>query len=203
MGKVVYSLSTSLDGYVAGPDDGPENGLGTRGGEHIFDWYWSGDDQIGDSGLFSPEGANRAVVQQMIAESGAMVSGRRTWDITNGWGGSHPFPGMGIVLLTHNPPETIPQGDSEIRVVTSGIEEAVAVAQELAGERTVSFAGASAGKQALAAGLVDEILVNVAPILLGGGVRMFDVFDGDSIRLEPIATIPGPHVTHLRYRVLR
>ena len=203
MAKVVYSLSTSLDGFVAGPNDGPENGLGERGGMHIFDWYMDDGEPIGDTGLFSPQGANRAVVAQMIAESGAMVAGRRTWDITNGWGGSHPFPGMGIVLLTHEAPAEIPQGDSEIRVVTSGIEEAIAVAKELAGDKTVSFAGASAGKQALAAGLVDEILVNVAPILLGAGVRMFDEWGGDSIRLEPIATIAGPHVTHLRYRVLR
>src|SRR6478609_896796 len=102
MSKVVYSLSASLDGFVAGPGDGPEHGLGLRGGEHIFDWYMSGDDQIGDTGLFSPEGANRAVVERMMAESGAMITGRRTWDITNGWGGTHPFPGMtGIVLLTH------------------------------------------------------------------------------------------------------
>ena len=140
----------------------------------------------------------------MYEESGAFVFGRRTYDITNGWGGRHPVNGVPVFVLTHNPPpaETVPKGPSNLTFVTDGIESAIRQAKAAAGDKHVKLGGASPGKQALRAGLVDEILVHLAPYLLGGGVRLFDVL-ANGVRLEKLSVSDGPLATHLRHRVAR
>ncbi|MBV9496412.1 MAG: dihydrofolate reductase family protein, partial [Acidobacteria bacterium] len=103
MSKVVIDMSMSLDGYVAGPDDGKEHPLGKNGGEHIFDWFFSGTEEHGGP-MFRPEpGANTAEIDRMFAESGAFIFGRRTYEIANGWEGRHPVKGLPVFILTHEP----------------------------------------------------------------------------------------------------
>jgi dihydrofolate reductase len=204
MPKVIIDMTMSLDGYVAGPEDGPADPLGKHGGMAIFDWYFSGSTEYRDP-LFKPEpGANLAEVQRMFDESGAFIFGRRTYDITHGWNGRHPVNDAPLFILTHNPPpaEAVPTGPSRITFVTDGIESAVRQSKAAAGGRHVKLGGASPGKQALRAGLVDEILVHVAPYLLGGGVQLFDTLE-NGVRLEKLSASDGPHATHIRYRIVR
>jgi dihydrofolate reductase len=180
MPKVIIDMTMSLDGYVAGPEDGPEFPLGKHDGMAIFDWYFSGTEEY-RTPLFKPEpGPNLDQVKRMYEESGAFIFGRRTYDITKGWGGR----------------------PSNLTFVTDGIESAIRQAKAAAGDKHVKLGGASPGKQALRAGLVDEILVHLAPYLLGGGVRLFDVL-ANGVRLEKLSVSDGPLATHLRYRVAR
>ena len=202
MSKVVIDMTMSLDGFVAGPDDGKANPLGRHGGEHIFDWYFSGEEEYRDP-VFRPEpGVNLDEVERMFAESGAFIFGRRTYDITDGWGGRHPVNGLPVFVMTHEPPDDPPPGPSNLTFVTDGIEDAIRQARAVAGGKDVRLGGASPGKQALAAGLCDEILIHLAPYLVGGGVRLFDALQ-DGIPLEKLSVSDGPLATHLRYRVVK
>jgi dihydrofolate reductase len=204
MPHVIIDMTMSLDGFVAGPEDGPEFPLGKHGGHRIFDWYTSGSKAV-RAPLFKPEpGPNLEQVERMFAESGAYVFGRKTYDITHGWGGRHPVDGAPVFVLTHQPPpaDTVPQGPSHLTFVTDGIESAIRQAKAVAGDKHVKLGGASPCKQALRAGLVDQLLIHLAPYLLGGGVRLFDTLP-DGVRLEKLEVSDGPLATHLRYRVLR
>jgi dihydrofolate reductase len=202
MTKVVIDMSMSLDGFVAGPDDGSEDPLGRHGGMHVFDWYFSGTEEYRDP-VFRPEpGVNRDEVERMFAETGACIFGRRTYEIANGWDGRHPVNGVPVFVLTHDPPADFPAGPSNLTFVTDGIESAIRQARAVAGDKDIKLGGASPGKQALAAGLCDEILVHLAPYLLGGGVRLFDELP-DGIQLEKRSVSDGPFATHLRYGVVR
>jgi dihydrofolate reductase len=127
-------------------------------------------------------------------------SGRRTYEIATGWGGSHPVNGAPTFVLTHDPPADYPRGPSNLTFVTDGIESAIRQAREVAGGKDNKLGGASPGQQALAAGLCDEILIHLAPYLLGGGVRLFDRLLA-GIGLEKLSVSDGPYATHLRYRV--
>jgi dihydrofolate reductase len=138
----------------------------------------------------------------MFAESGAFIFGRRTYEIANGWGGRHPVNGAPTFVLTHHPPAEFPRGPSNLTFVTDGIESAICQASAAAGDKDIKLGGASPGQQALAAGLCDEILVHIAPYLLGGGVRLFGALP-DGIRLEKLSVSDGPFATHVRYRVVR
>src|SRR5437868_5522106 len=145
MPKVIIDMTTSLDGYVAGPEDGPEFPLGKHGGHAIFDWYTSGTEEYRSS-LFKPEpGPNLDEVKRMFAESGAYIFGRRTYEITRGWGGRHPVNGAPVFVLTHRPPpaESVPSGPSNLTFVTDGIASAVHQAQAVAGDKHVKLGGAS------------------------------------------------------------
>ncbi|MET3898379.1 dihydrofolate reductase [Devosia sp. UYZn731] len=202
MSKVVIDMTMSLDGYVAGPNDGKAYPLGQHGGMAIFDWYTSGTEQV-QTPLFRPApGANRDEVDAMFADSGAFIFGRRTYDITDGWGGRHPVNGVPVFVLTHNPPRDFPRGPSNLTFVTDGIASAIEQARGVANGKQIKLGGASPGKQALAGGLCDEINVHIAPYLLGGGVRLFDELP-DGIRLEKLHISNGPLATHIRYKVLR
>jgi dihydrofolate reductase len=201
MSLVVIDMSISLDGFVAGPDDGSAHPLGTHGGEHVFDWYFSGSEEYRDP-LFRPApGPNRDEVAKMFAESGAFIFGRRTYEIAKGWGGRHPVNGVPTFVLTHNPPADYPRGPSNLTFVTDGIESAIRQARAVAKGKATKLGGTSTGKQALAAGVCDEILIHLAPYLLGGGVRLFDALPR-GIRLEKLSVSDGPFATHLRYRVV-
>jgi len=201
MSKVVIDMSMSLDGFVAGPDDGQEDPLGTHGGAHVFDWYFSGREEFRNP-LFRPEpGANRDEVAKMYDESGAFIFGRRTYEIANGWNGRHPVNGVPVFVLTHRPPADYPRGPSNLTFVTDGIASAIRQARAVADGKDIKLGGASPGKQALAAGVCDEILVHVAPYLLGDGVRLFDTLPA-GIRLEKLSVTDGPFATHMRYRVV-
>ena len=199
MGKVVVSLSASLDGFIAGPNDGPGNPLGDGGGP-LFDWWSAGTERIGPDDRFRPPGASLPVVKEAF-DCGAIIAGRRTFDIARGWGGHHPI-GAPFFLLTHTPPERWVGPGTEGTVVTDGIESALEQAQAVAGERTVAVVAADVARQYLDAGLLDEINIDLVPILLGSGVRLFPELP-TPIELECTRVVESINVTHLRYAVLR
>ncbi|HEV2284864.1 MAG TPA: dihydrofolate reductase family protein [Steroidobacteraceae bacterium] len=201
--KVVIDMSVSLDGCIAGPGDGaPQAPLGGRGAQQLFDWLFSGDAPYAGS-MFRPSGANRQVVAEMFARAGAMLTGRRTYEIAHGWNGTHPVNAIPVVVLTHAPPAHPPQGRSQLVFVSEGIEAAVARARELAGDKDVGIGGASVAQQALRAGLVDELYLHVAPLLLGEGLRLFEGLGSREIHLRRVSALEAPHATHVRYQVLR
>jgi dihydrofolate reductase len=126
------------------------------------------------------------------------------YDITRGWGGSHPV-GVPVVVVTHvapAPQEEVPQGETPFTFATGGVEDAVAEAAAIAGEREVYLmSAASVGRQALAAGLIDVLRIHVAPVVLGGGTRLFDEGGVGPVALEPLRVVAAPRATHLEYRV--
>jgi dihydrofolate reductase len=200
--KVVIDMTMSLDGFVAGPDDGKQYPLGRHGGMHIFDWYFSGSEQYRSHLFRIDPGPDRDQVERMFQESGAFIFGRKTYDITDGWGGRHPVDGVPVFILTHEPPAEYPRGPSNLTFVTDGIASAIRQAAKVAGAKDIKLQGASPGKQALAEGLCDEILVHVAPYLLGGGVRLFDLL-AHGIQLEKLSVSEGRLAIHIRYKVLK
>jgi dihydrofolate reductase len=195
MGKVIVDLSISLDGYIAGPNDGPGNGLGD-GGEALFEWMNVNMDAYGTRDFINPPPASREVVEEWFG-GGAIISGRRTYEIANGWGGRHPM-GVPFFVLTHDPPDVDP---GEGTFVTDGIESALEQARAVAGEKTIGLCAADVAQQFLRAGLLDEIQVSVAPVLLGGGIRLFE--DGVTIAMRQARAIPSDGVTHLRYEIVK
>ena len=202
MTQIFTALSASLDGYIAGPDDGPQQPLG-RGGMRLFDWYSDGDTPSRYYESFKLSAASAEVFDAVAGRVGAVISGRRTYDITDGWGGDGPLPGAPLFVLTHQVPEHVPQGEPPYTFVTDGIESAVEQARAAAGGKDVSLMGSAAVQQALRAGLLDEIEIHLIPVLLGGGVRLLDHLGDDPVDLERIEVVDAPGVTHLHYRVVR
>jgi dihydrofolate reductase len=206
MSKVVLELSMSLDGFIAGPNDGPDNGLGD-GGDALFKWYSSGDTDFplpGTDMVFKISRASAEFLRPSWMNIGASVAGRRTFDIAHGWGGNPPGGAdEPHFVVTHTVPQEWVKPGSPFTFVTDGVESAVRQAKEAAGGKNIDLMGASIAQQCLNAGLLDEIQVDLAPVLLGGGVRLFDHLDSAPIELEPIAVVQGLGVTHLRYRVVK
>ena len=203
MGKVTTGLSMSLDGFIAGPNDGRERPLG-EGGDLLFAWYSSGDTEYGLPGTemvfrVSPQSAE--LLREAHTKMGAFVTGRRTFDITNGWGGSPPL-GVPTFVLTHTVPQEWVYDGSPFTFVTDGVESAVEQARAVAGKKDVAVGAASIVQQCLKAGLLDEIHVDLVPVLLGGGVRLFDHLGTGPIELERTEVVEAPDVTHLTFRVV-
>jgi dihydrofolate reductase len=203
MGKVIFNITVSLDGFVAGPNDSPENGLGD-GGDALFNWYFSGDTEV-----FMSEGVPPLKVSKQSAEIlkeafgnyGAGVWGRRTFDIAHAWGG-HP-PGSPAFIVTHNAPQEWVKEGSPFTFITDGVESAIRQAKKAAGDKDVVVCTATILQQCLNAGLMDEIHLDVAPLLLGKGVRLFDHLDIDPIKLERIRVVDAPGVTHIGFGVVK
>jgi dihydrofolate reductase len=194
----------SLDGYIAGPNDGPENSLGD-GGEQLFKWYSSGDADFkwpSDTMTSRVSAASAAHLREMIPTIGALVTGRRTFDIAHAWGGRHPLD-VPVVVMTHAIPPEWAGKDSIFTFVSDGVESAVARAQKIAGNKNVAVGAASITQQCLKAGLLDEIHIDLVPVLLGGGVRLFDHLGIEPIELECLRVIQAPGVTHLAFRVVK
>lgn len=204
MGKVGTGMSTSLDGFIAGPNDGPENPLGD-GGESLFAWYFGGDveyEMPGTEMVFRVSPASAGVLRERFGTAGALVTGRRTFDIANGWGGRTPL-GVPAFVVTRSVPEEWAYEGSPFTFVTDGVESAVERAKAVAGDKDVGVSAASIAQQCLRAGLLDEIHVDLVPVLLGGGVRFFDHLGTEPVELERTGVIEAPGVTHLRFRVVR
>ena len=203
MGKVTFNMTMSLDGFVAGPNDDPENGLGD-GGDGLFIWYFSGDTEV-----FMSEGVPPLKVSKQSAELlkesfstlGAGIWGRRTFDIAHAWGGNPP--GSPAFIVTHHVPQEWVKEGSPFIFVTDGVESAIQQAKEAAGDKDVVICTPSILQQALKAGLVDELHVDVAPLLIGGGVSLFDRLGIGPINLECIRVVNAPNVTHLSFRVVK
>lgn len=200
MGDVVVGMSVSVDGFVAGPNDGPGNPLGD-GGDRLFAWWTAGSERVGPDDRFRPPAASREVVRRMF-DCGAVIAGRRTFDIAQGWGGRHPA-GCPFFVLTHRVPDRWVGPGTDGTAVTDGIEHALALAQAVAGDRDVSVMSASVARQYLRATLVDEIRLDVVPVVLGGGIRLFDGTVGHAVELRRTLVVPSDGVTHLHYRVVR
>jgi dihydrofolate reductase len=203
MGKVVFNMTMSLDGFVAGPNDGPENGLGD-GGEALFNWYFNGDTEIpiSDGQMILKVSAQSAEILKAAFETyGAGVWGRRTFDIAKAWGG-HP-PGSPCFIVTHTVPQKWVYEGSPFTFVTDGVESAIRQAKQVAGDKDVVVCTPSILQQCLNAGLMDEIHLDVAPLLLGKGVRLFDHLDIEPIDLECIRVVQAPDVTHLSFHVVK
>jgi len=203
MGKVTFNMTMSLDGFVAGPNDGPENGLGD-GGDGLFNWYFSGDTEVFMSEGVPPLKVSKQsaeILKEAISSYGAGVWGRRTFDIAHAWGGNPP--GSPAFIVTHNVPQEWVKEGSPFIFVTDGVESAIRKAMKAAGDKDVVICTPSILQQALKAGLVDEIHVDVAPILIGGGVSLFNQLGIGPINLECIRALQTPHVTHLGFRVVK
>jgi dihydrofolate reductase len=200
MGAVIVGLSVSADGFIAGANDGPDNPLGD-GGERLFTWMSAGPEKNRMGPWFAPPDASREVIEGWLTDCGAIVSGRRTFDIAGGWKHGHPIDAP-IFVVTHDPP-TSGEWSPRVSFVSDGLERAVELAQEVAGDKKVSVCAASVTQQLLRAGLLDEIDLSVVPCMLGSGVRLFDHLGPKPVPLEQTGVIESDGVTHVRYRVLR
>ncbi len=204
MSMVFVELSMSLDGFVTGPNDSPEQPLG-EGGESLFKWYSSGDTAFplpGTDMVFQVSRASADLLQAEWNTIGAMVAGRRMFDIAHAWGG-YPPGGGPCFIVTHNPPQEWLKDGSPFTFVTDGVKSAVRQAKIAAGNKNVSISSANIMQQCLKAGLLDEIHVDLVPVLLGSGVRLFEHLGSAPIQLETIRVVEAQDVTHLRYRVVK
>lgn len=196
MAATVLYMSMSLDGFVAGPHDGPGNGLGD-GGERLHDWIGQGD-LAAAAERFDP--ADREVVDEFMT-TGAVLAGRGTFEPAGGWGGDH-HDGVPIYIISrHEAPEQFAHWPNVTYLDDVG--EAVRRAKEAAGEKDVLVHGAAVTQLLLAEGLLDEIQIHLVPVLLGEGRRLFDGLGTEHVELETVAVARGREVTHLRYRVRR
>jgi dihydrofolate reductase len=204
VGKVSTGLSMSLDGFIAGPNDGPARPLGD-GGERLFAWYSSGDTEYrlpGTEMVFKVSPQSAELLREAHSKMGAFVTGRRTFDITNGWGGRPPL-GVPTFVVTHTVPQEWVYEGSPFTFVTDGVESAVEQARAVAADKGVAVGAASIAQQCIRAGLLDEIHVDLVPVLLGDGVRWFEHLGTTPIELESTRVIEAPGVTHLTFRVLK
>jgi len=195
MSKVIVELSMSLDGFVAGPGDDVSQ---------LFKWYFSGNVEIpvqaGRMALkVTPESAE--VLQDGMKTMGAMVTGRRNFDSAGAWGGHPPF--EPTIVLTHRvAPEWMKPGSPFI-FVTDGIESAIREAKKAAGDKDVAVATPSITQQCLKAGLLDGIHIDLVPVLLGQGIRLFEHLGIEPVQLEATEVVEAPGVTHLTFRVIK
>ena len=204
MGKVRTGHSTSLDGFIAGPNDGPEAPMG-HGGERLLGWYATGDTEYrlpGTEMVFKVSAQTAELLRETRTTTGALVTGRRTFDLTNGWGGRHPLD-VPVFVVSHTVPQEQVSEGSPFTFVTEGVEDAVEQARAVAGEKDVAVGAASIAQQCIRAGLLDEVHINLVPVLLGGGVRLFEHLGITPIELESTRVVEAPGVTHLGFRVLR
>ena len=199
MGKVIAAITTSGDGYITGPEDGPEYGLG-KGGERLHYWVMGGPWTYDGGHHFAMNGPDKDFYDELEAGMGASIVGRGMYDAAGAWGGTNPFPGP-LFVLTHRLQDQ-PESASGFTFV-SGLDEALVQATGVAGGKDVSIGGgADVIRQALAAGRVDELVLSTAPVILGSGKRLFDGFDHD-VDLEIVKAVSSTFATHVRYAVKR
>jgi dihydrofolate reductase len=215
MGKLKLDISMSLDGFVAGPNPTLEQPLG-EGGERLHEWA------VGLAAWRKRHGleggttnVDDEVLEESLRDAGAVVMGRRmfsggrgAWEAdprAEGWWGDDPPFRVPVFVLTHHAREPVTkQGGTSYAFVTDGIEAALEQARAAAEDKDVALAGgASVAQQYLRAGLLDEVQIHVAPVLLGGGVRLFEQLGAGAVQLEGTRVIESPAVTHLRYRVVK
>lgn len=186
MSKLILAFSMSLDGFVAGPDVSVDEPMG-KGGERLHEWIFQSDSAV-----------DKDMAAELAPRLGAVLVGRRTFDVGLGPWGDTPFP-VPTFVLTHEKRPPLAMKSGTFTFVTDGIESALDQARAAAGGKDIVVMGAETARQYLAAGLVDEIVLQLVPILLGGGPRLFD--DHGGIDLETTRAVVSPSVTHLRFSV--
>ncbi|MBV9790189.1 MAG: dihydrofolate reductase family protein [Chloroflexi bacterium] len=189
-------MSVSLDGFVAGPHDEIDQ---------VFRWYGSGDTEFpfpGSDMVFKVSHASAERLHEASQTVGAIVTGRRNFDNAHGWANKPPL-GVPHFVVTHNIPQEWVYEGSMFTFVTDGVASAVAQARQVAGEKDVAVSSANIMRQCLKAGLLDEIHIDLVPVLLGDGIRMFEQLGSEPIELEQLRVVAGAGVTHLRYRVVK
>lgn len=196
--QVIVDITMSLDGYVTAPGAGPRHGLGV-GGEPLHDW------------AFNRAPANQKILDDMFARSGAVIMGRRLFDVIDGPDGWNDEVGYGaerdqtaappVFVLTHEAPDTWRLGD-RFTFVTDGLHSALDQARAVVGEKdVVIMGGGQTCHEFLAAGLVDLLNIHLAPLILGGGTRLFPAEESARLRLELVESVSAPGAEHLSYRV--
>lgn len=188
MTKLIADMSMSLDGRIATPDDDISR---------LTRWFFSGDVEVAPGAPFKTSENSAKLLREALGSVGALIGGRRYFDLADGWGGRHPM-GIPVFILTHEPPADWP-ADSTIHFVTDGLESAVEQARAAAGGKDIGIATPTVVRQCLDAGLLDELQVNLIPVVLGEGLPFFD--GAREVSLEGPEVIEGQGVTHLRYRV--
>jgi len=194
MGKVLTHMTMSLDGFIANPDDTP--------GE-LFDWYGAGDVSVPSANpdvSFDVDAASAAVLRDLTDNVGALVAGRRLFDITDGWGDNHPV-GAPVVVVTHHPPEDAARWPRTTFVDT--VEAGITKARAVAGDKDVTVSSANIAQQAIDLGLVDEVCVSLVPVLLGEGIPYFAKLDRGHVLFDDPVVVQGSRALHLRYPVRR
>ncbi len=194
MSRLVLYMSMSVDGFIAGPGDSADNPFGTNG-QRLHKWLGDGGDDVG--GYRPGDAPSRTVFDEMMS-TGAVITGRRTGDFVDYWGGDHHH-GVPIFVPTHHAPSGPHVGD--VRFVTDGIESCVGQAKAAAKDRDVMLHGARTAQECLRAGVLDVLEIQLVPVLLGQGRLLFDGLGPDHIELEPIRTLESPSALHLRYEV--
>ena len=195
MSKTVLYMSMSVDGFIAGPNVAPGNGLGDKG-ERLHQWFLPDADPEHRTGGHLT-GVNREVVDEAM-RTGAVLVGRRTFELAGGWGGDH-HDGVPIFVLSRRAPDPALTWPGVTYV--SDITAAATMAEDAAGDNDVLFHGARAARLAMAAGVLDELQIHLVPVLLGQGEPLFEDMPAELIELELLRAVEGPGVTHLRYRV--
>ena len=199
MSSTVLYMSISLDGFIAGPNEGPGNGLGD-GGHRLHEWFLTSADADHER-IGRPAGVNGQVFDEMLA-TGAVVAGRGTFEPAGGWRGDH-HDGVPIFILYRREPE-IDIGQWPLVTPVNDVASAMTQAKEAAGAKDVLVHGAGVARLALAAGVLDELELHVVPVLFGQGRRLFDGLAAEQIELERTRILEGENgITHLRYRVRR
>jgi dihydrofolate reductase len=193
MSSVIFDISMSLDGFVTASNVRPEEPMGD-GGQRLHEWAFGEDER------------NRELLAEALNFVGAVIAGRRTYDLSVPWWGADGPAGRArvpVFVVTHAESEEVPEG-GVYTFVTDGIESALEQAKAAAGDKDVAvMGGAEIGQQYIGAGLVDEISIHLAPVLFGGGTRMFEHIGSEHIQLETVGVIEMPEATHLRFRVVK
>jgi dihydrofolate reductase len=192
-------MSMSLDGFIAGPNEGPGNGLGD-GGHRLHEWSPTAAEAGRNASSRRLAGVNGQVVDEFMA-TGAVVAGRGTFEPAGGWGGDH-HDGVSIFVLSRREPES-EQGQWPLVTYVDDVRTAMSEAKRAAGDKNVLVHGAGTAQLALGAGVLDELEIHLVPVLLGQGRRLFDNLGPEHIELERTRVLEGDGVTHMHYRVLR
>jgi dihydrofolate reductase len=197
MTTVAAAITISLDGYITGPNDGPGNGLGD-GGERLHYWVFGGPWSYEAEPRGEATGADKEYLEAAMARAGAVVVGRGMYEAADAWGGENPF-GVPLFVVTHHPDDAPSEGGFSF---VDGLDEAITRARQSAGAKDISIGGgADVIRQALRAGHVDELAISIAPVILGGGKRLFDGFE-QTLDLERVALLQSPFATHITYRIV-
>jgi len=194
MGKVIYDISMSLDGFIAGANARPEAGwagLG-EGGERLHDW-----------GFNSADPRNRKIMEVLSAGTGAVIVGRTTYNLSIlNWGADGPMgAGVPTVIISHSMPQDIPAGG--VYTFVDSVEAALETAKKAAGAKDAVIQGGNIAQQFITLGLVDEIFIHLVPVLFGSGTRLIEELGGGHVQLETTEVIETKEATHLRFRVIK